>query len=863
MLPQVPPFVKAVSRRYWAVFAVLTVFFLRILTDVFPPPRPPGGPPPPPQEKPYFFEVVAAAAQPPVRMQLYFLCQASAYSEQDSILMDVDSAEPKAYLFSLPPGAGGCRGLRLKPLNAPGSLRILSSRIVDGALRETHLDLPPAAWPSAAQAQPAGIRVVEGGTLEVTVQEQSVRPVFQLTPQDKLIAPPAAMTSIALINIDAIRFWLIAIAAAAFSGTLTILLGARLLSWLAPRYQDAPAVTYLLALVLGFLLASACNLNGTSAEVLVTTGLTKGPTPSLLGQGRSIRSDEWNSHTPSILYQLNRRTPLEAESISGPGLSILLNNAPAKHWTMLFRPQLWGFFVLPPEYGFAVYWQWKHLLLLSGTFLLFRLLTASTNLAIFGSLWFHLSAYTQWAFSWPAMLPEMIGLACLSVVLAAAMLTATRTRTALISGALFVWVTVNFTLCAYPPFQIPIVYAACGLFAAWLLRESRPDLKQGFIRFAMALAGVGCVLAIYFFDMREVVAIVAQTVYPGRRSLAGGGITWQLLTSGFLNSFVSEGSYPKVYGNICEVSTYFWFGPVALAFAMLRRRSAVYFGLLVPFLLLLAWMMLPIPASWGSILLLDKVIPHRALPALGLLNVAMTLVFLKETERRTTAIAIAAASGAIAFGLFYAANISFEGFYSAPVLLATAAVTGAAIAALAAGAKRRFAVLVLIPIIWSNLLVNPVHRGLDMFYGSDLQRFANGLRDGRWLVFSPKYSTPAYLGALGLDVFNFFNIAPYLDAWRKFDPDRKLDGFYNGSGMAVVEALPPGSGARMEHLPGVSVLPPLLRRFMVDPADPRLREWNIRYFAYEGEPRPELFPPDRFERLTAKPLNGIVIFRAR
>src|SRR5438067_1700659 len=76
---------------------------------------------------------------------------------------------------------------------------------------------------------------------------------------------------------------------------------------------------------------------------------------------------------------------------------------------------------LPPAAAYACYWQIKGLLLLTGTFSLLLLLTRSSLAAALGSLWYFFSAYTQWTYSWPTLLPEIMGLfgwmVCLSVYL--------------------------------------------------------------------------------------------------------------------------------------------------------------------------------------------------------------------------------------------------------------------------------------------------------------------------------------------------------------------------------------------------------------------------------------------------------------
>lgn len=806
------------SGRYWPQFLVLFVFCLRLFTEALGSrlPNLPAAP-----DRPLIVEVIASADQRQ-RVQLYFLpdgAKAGEYTEANSVLLEVDAGEPRPYWFPLP--SPNVRGLRLK---SPEPVHLHSARVVDGTSRETRLALPLSKSPT-------------GG-------------IHQLTPPDSPILPAGLA-----LPPGGVR-WTISIALALSLSLLLVAAGAR---WLG-RWD--PGRFYLTAIVAFFVIASACRWNGSSSDYLAYTGLPEGSVQPLLGHGKAIRSDEFNQHTPTILYQLNRRDPLALESISGPGPAVLFTDAPARHWSMLFRPQLWGFFVLPRDYAFAVYWQWKMLLLLGGTFAAFRLLAGSAKLAIFGSLWYFISAYTQWAYSWPSMLPEAIGLACLAFVAVVELLEAADACRAILAGVAFVVLSIDFALCTYPPFQIPLVYAAVGMFAAWIVARGRAPEWLEARRVAFALAGIAVILGLFYLEVRQVLAIIAQTVYPGKRSFAGGLVPWTVLASGFVDLLKAEDRVPQEFLNICEGSGYLWFGPLTLLFRRPGKSAAVLLGC---FGLLLAWMVLPIPAAVGKPLFLDMVQGTRVTPALGLVNIALALLFLRDSRSggRWSLTVVAGCVTGLSI-LLAVMNTRLGGFFALSGVLACAALGGLALAALANGSRRVFAVLVLTPLIWANLLINPLNRGLPVYEQSSLARYVreHPPEPGRWLIFSDDLAVPQYFGALGLEVLNFFQYVPYLEDWRLFDPDRKLDGFYNGSGYTVAAALPAGSPARMEAA-GAFAVPPLARKFLVDPGDPRLRQIRVRYFAHQGPPPEGAFPAEKFEQLTAEPLQGFTIYRAK
>jgi hypothetical protein len=351
----------------------------------------------------------------------------------------------------------------------------------------------------------------------------------------------------------------------------------------------------------------------------------------LLGKPKGVRSDEWNYHTPTILNQILRRDRLATDSSQfGRHKAALFGNVPTRHWSEWFRPQFWVFHCLPPAVAYACYWQTKGLLLLTGTFSLLLLLTRSSAAAALGALWYFFSPYTQWCYSWPSLLPEMVGLFGW-VICFGAYLTAGRSRWLLAVAALFCTLfAVDFALCAYPPHQFPLVIFGMALVAWWVWTHADLILsKEG--RRARSLAAGGCCLSIalimglFYLDVRVGFGELAQTIYPGQRSVAGGNVTAVQMLSHFLDYWKYERHYPAELGNICEATGFLWLAPATLLLPRYpgtpRRLRLAKLFLWLSFVLLAAWMLLPIPAAIGRILLLDRVIPHRCLPTLGLINV--------------------------------------------------------------------------------------------------------------------------------------------------------------------------------------------------------------------------------------------------
>jgi hypothetical protein len=156
-----------------------------------------------------------------------------------------------------------------------------------------------------------------------------------------------------------------------------------------------------LAVGLLFLACVLLKLNGSSVGCWQVALGEPMPIRGLLaGTPKTIRRDEWAAWTPFILSQAQKtpRFPIENPDL-GAGRAPLLMSVPAAYYTTLFRPQLWGFFLLDLERGFSWYWCAKVFgLLVAVAWMLRQLGIRSRGLALFGSAAFFFSSFTQWWF---------------------------------------------------------------------------------------------------------------------------------------------------------------------------------------------------------------------------------------------------------------------------------------------------------------------------------------------------------------------------------------------------------------------------------------------------------------------------------
>jgi hypothetical protein len=571
----------------------------------------------------------------------------------------------------------------------------------------------------------------------------------------------------------------------------------------------------------------------------------------LLGKPKGVRSDEWNYHTPTILNQILRRDRLAADSsLFGPDKAALFANVPTRHWTEWFRPQFWVFHYLPPARAYACYWQTKGFLLLTGTFSLLLLLTRSSVAAALGALWYFFSAYTQWSYSWPSLLPEMVGLFGL-VICCSAYLTAGRSRWRLTLAALLcVLCAVDFALCAYPPHQIPLVIFGLAMVGWWLWAHA--DLvfcKKGWRARSLAVGGcwlsIALVMGLFYFDAQVGFSDVARTIYPGQRSVGGGTLTAAQMLSHFMDFWKTEARFPAPLDNICESTGYLWLAPATLlmpwpAVATRRTRSANLF-LWIAFLLLAAWMLLSIPAAIGKFLLLDKVPPQRCLPALGLINIAIVVTYVSTMRPTHADKALTLKNDLAAFvGILILLLIAFAcmnsvyGRVFTSFEVATAAIyTAFLIFCLRKSWKWLLASALLLPAAATTALVNPLDRGLDVILKSSLSAAIKRqpeLRKGRWLVFSASVVLPGFVSASGVDLANGLKIIPALDELTLFDPEKQYTSIINQS-CYLLAYVQTEAGPSQFKSSGPGYVD-----WKVNPLDPKLKEIGIKYVAFDSPP---------------------------
>lgn len=405
-------------------------------------------------------------------------------------------------------------------------------------------------------------------------------------------------------------------------------LDGRLLSGLDPRQARLciAVVAMLCLLYVGFALTP-------SSYAMASEYLGLAPIDPLLGRARGIRMDEWMVFTPYVQIAVaNDFGPINAYSPYHETLRSF-QALPLLDWGLLFKPYHWAFFVLPPANAYSFFFMCMSMAFLCGWALFLRQLRLPPLVAVLIALLLYFSPYVQvwWTSNAGAFaLAPWVAVAWLRID--------TRwLRIAASAYALAVWLLAI----AYPPFIISSLLALAVLVLAFRRDAlTLPRLVDAVLAGALALG----VFLGYFHDAIE---IINNTVYPGHRESAGGGVSAITLLAHLFPNLMTRGFYPLPafsHSNACEIAVLGSLLPLFTAvLANWRqvghwaRANRLSLALLAGGMLLVAcWIFLPVPLVVGKLTGLYLVPPTRALLAFGLLlNIGCAIVLVQGGVRLT------------------------------------------------------------------------------------------------------------------------------------------------------------------------------------------------------------------------------------
>lgn len=556
------------------------------------------------------------------------------------------------------------------------------------------------------------------------------------------------------------------------------------------------------------------NLNGSSLAIL--SPRAQNDPHLLIGAPRIIRADEAALSTPTLVGNVRRGLPTTPWiGLSPTFLPATALGAPAAHWTEAFKPQDWGLFVLGLARGFAWHW-WSQLCI--GALGLFALLVTVTRrpwtsaaLATVGTL----SPYVAWWSLSPGLvLGYLSGAAALALL--AVRTTSTRRAVGLALGAAYC-AAAGFLL-LYPPWQVSLAWVLIGLLAGAMV-DSRVRLGRILVVGGSAALVLGVVVVAWYVQARSAIAATTATLYPGHRlsTAASGNVAWLFdqpsspwvasAAPRALRGATLAADGKTTFADQSEVASTWLPLPVlvllvvTVVVVLVRRSRKVpadddeprqdveqpllwtTIGVAAAAILLLAWTVLPLPAWFGRLTLLDRVPGIRTPLALGL--AALLLVAIGSTVLRQVRWSrlmllgwLAAAAATAWLSVWASLALPWDGGRTPPVgrLTLLAVVLAVAFSLVAAGRALRSSLAVLIVVAFGMwVVVNPFYRGLGPLVNDPLVRamepLAKGSAPARVAVFGPP-TLASLVQSSGVISLSGLTVYPDKGVWQVLDPSQ-------------------------------------------------------------------------------------------
>jgi hypothetical protein len=517
----------------------------------------------------------------------------------------------------------------------------------------------------------------------------------------------------------------------------------------------------------------------------------------LIGTPRSIRSDEWLLATPLLSSQSqNDFQQINPDYGYGEDTAVI-SDAPNRHWSTLFKPYNWSFFIAPLENALAFKWWFRAGTLLIATYLLLLLLTKrNLFLSITGSILLFFSPFIQWWYAAQVMEPITYGF--LALYFAIRILNYETKKRLLIYSLALLYSMIAFALAFYPAFQIPILYVVIACFMGYILtnwQTVKTKIKPSAFALTASLIIAVTTLGLYYFSVKETIESIMNTSYPGARFINGGAFSLVHFLSGpydFLLQF--DGSrVPINFGNQSEAASFIFIViyiillPIIFYYCYTKLRlkekfNYIHLTLLVLFLVNIAFTFFGFPDFLAKITLLYLVPENRLIIGDGIIAFLGIILFINELNEFITLQNKKSLAFTTSISTFIiTAMIGRELFILHPQFirsyLVILAVSGcfACFIFLLFNFKKNLAIMFLLGFsLLTAGAVNPLYIGLKPLKDSQLSaeiltiNSEYNKENKRWVVYDSTI-WGNFLAAQGIDTLSGTHLIPQLELWKKID----------------------------------------------------------------------------------------------
>ena len=360
----------------------------------------------------------------------------------------------------------------------------------------------------------------------------------------------------------------------------------------------------------------------------------------LFGVYRGVRGDEFIAHGTSTAMQQYHHSPAFPRINRNCGvegrcyLTLHDNGAPVKHFSMLGRPSVWGFFFLDLRRALSWYWFLPLFLGIWGCkFFLDKLFPGQEKINTVLSLTLALSAYAgAWSF-WPVNNVYGIFIAGGVVI---EIFRSTQRRNKFLLAVFAAWMLYCSFMSLYMPRVIPALYFAAAIVLGYChLNKLWKKLIQAENLLPLLLIVVlfGILALLWYIDASLEIERVLTSVYPGVRRHPGGTMPWWLFHAGYFSMLTI---YKTDFMNQSELQGFFNILPLFLIWFILNYRKVKYGAMWKTCFIFAAavviYQVAGFPQWLADITFMSKCIPERCSWVLNILQLFMLALYWHENR---------------------------------------------------------------------------------------------------------------------------------------------------------------------------------------------------------------------------------------
>lgn len=511
----------------------------------------------------------------------------------------------------------------------------------------------------------------------------------------------------------------------------------------------------------------------------------------ILGNYRSIRSDEYLVDTPAILSQYNHNSDFDTINnalMARKTTVYMYPQLPTKTLSILTNPRLLGFLTLDIERAYSFYWYFPYFMLFFGLFELFMILTKKNKMiSLLGTVMLTFSPSLQW---WNS--PAFLAFGSFATVFFYKLFSTEDKKKKIIYSILLGWMGSCYIMILYPAWQITYGYLFLGLFIYCLIDNKDKIKWTDFLYLILTLLTICLLIVPAFINSLDTINAIMSTVYPGARS-STGGYGWNSYYNYFSSIFFS------IYNleNPCEFSQFISFYPIPIILGIVKcimnyknkKKNSLLLILTIIGSLLSIWNYISI-GILAKLTLISMSTPERAQLTVSVICIFILIELFSSYQQEKSSMKqkIISLLGAILICVLgiYIANQNVPNYMNLKMIIISAILFITLFYLIFINTKKGnfiFTIIMIILSVFFFATIHPINKGIDVMLekplAKEVQKISKENPDAIWVTIDAPLHLQSYILSNGARVINSTNYYPNLELWEKFDDDQYYDEVYN------------------------------------------------------------------------------------